>query len=75
MSDNSNVAEIFSKNFSEITESLNIPEYAPKDNNFTEIEGPVLRATEKYKDHPSIVRINSFSSTTQKGFQFKHFYP
>ena len=59
----------------EITKSLNIPEYAPKDNNFTKIEGPVLRAIEKYKDHPSIARISSFSSTNQKRFQFKHFYP
>ena len=73
--DDSKVAEIFSKHFSEITKSLNIPEYATKDNNFTKIEDPVLRAIEKYKDHPSIVRISSFSGTNQKRFQFKHFYP
>ena len=75
MSNNSKVAEIFSKHFNEITKSLNIPEYAPKDNNFTKIEDPVLRAFERYKDHPSIVRISSFSSTNQKRFQFNHFYP
>ena len=75
MSDNSKIAEIFSKHFSEITKFLNIPEYAPKDNNFTKIEDPVLRVTEKYKDHPSIVRISSFSSTNQERCQFKHFYP
>ena len=34
-----------------------------------------MRAIEKYKDHPSIVRISSFSGTNQKRFQFKHFYP
>ena len=77
VSDDSKIAEIFSKHFSEITKSLNIPEYAPKDNNFTKIEDPVLRAIEKYKDHPRIVRISGFSSTNhdQKRFQFKHFYP
>ena len=75
VSDGIKIAEIFSKHFSEITKSLNIPEYAPKDNNFTKIEDPVLRAIEKYKDHPNIVRIGSFSSTNQKRFQFKHFYP
>ena len=75
VSDDSKVAEIFSKHFSEITKSLNIPEYAPKDKNFTKIEDSVLRAIEKYKDHPSIVRISSFSGTNQKRFQFKHFYP
>ena len=75
MPDDSKIAEIFSKHFSEITKSLNIPEYAPKDNNFTKIEDPLLRAIEEYKDHPSIVRISSFSSTNQKRFQFKYFYP
>ena len=73
--DDSKIAEIFSKHVGEITKSLNIPEYALKDNNFTKIEDTVLRAIEKYKDHPSIVRISSFSGTNQKRFQFKQFYP
>ena len=69
--DDSKVVEIFSKHFSEITKSFTIPEYAPKDNNFTEIEDAVLRAIEIYEDHPTIVRISSFSN--QEGFQLTHF--
>ena len=75
MSYDSKVEEKLSKHVIEITKSLNIPEYAPKDNNFVEIEDLVLRAIENYKDHPRIVTISIFSSTNQMGFQFKHFCP
>ena len=73
VSDDNKFVEIFSKSFSEITKSFTIPEYAPKDNNFTEIEDAVLRGIEKYEDHPTIERISSFSSTNQERFQLKHF--
>ena len=57
ISDNHKVAEIFSKYFSQVTDSLDIPEYIPPNKDFLQIEDPVLRAVEKFKEHSSVKRI------------------
>ena len=43
--------------FSNIVKNLKIPEYENLDSNFENVEGPVLRAILKYKNHPSITVI------------------
>ena len=51
---NCNVAEIFSKYLSQVTDSLDIPEYTHANNDFLETKDLVLSATEKFKKYLSI---------------------
>ena len=67
VSDDREVAEIFMKYFSTITESIDISKY-----NSIKKKNPVLRAIGKYKDQPSIARINSLTENNTE-FNFKHF--
>ena len=74
LSEDLEVTEIFIKYFSTITESVDIPKYDPIDKEYLSITDPVLRAIGKYKDHPSIARINSLTKNNTE-FNFKHFCP
>ena len=74
VSDDREVAEVFMKYFSTITESIDITKYDPIDKEYLSITDPVLRAIGKYKDHPSIARINSVTKNNTE-FYFKHFCP
>ena len=65
ISDDHKVAEIFSKYFSQLTDSLDIPEYIPPNKDFLQIKDPVRRAVEKFKEHSSVKRI--LASTGNKG--------
>ena len=75
ISDNHKVAEIFSKYFSQVTDSLDIPEYTPPNKDFLQIKDPVLRAIEKFKEHPSVKRILASTGSKSKGFSFQNVYP
>ena len=74
MPDDREVAEIFMKYFSTITESTDIPKCDPIDKEYVSITDPVFRALGKYKDHPSIAGINSLTKNNTE-FNFKHFCP
>ena len=74
VSDDREVAEVFMKYFSTITESIDIPKYDPIDKEYLSITDPVFRAIGKYKDHSSIARINSLAKNNTE-FNFKHFCP
>ena len=50
-------AEVLNNFFSNIVKDLKIPEYEKLDRSFENVEDPVLRATLKYKNHPSITVI------------------
>ena len=74
VSDDREIVEVFMKYFSTITESIDIPKYDPIDKEYLSIMDPVFRAIGKYKDHPSIARINSLNKNNRE-FNFKHFCP
>ena len=48
ISDNHKIAEIFSKYFSQVTDSLDNPEYIPPNKDFIQIKDTVMRAVEKF---------------------------
>ena len=73
-SDDKEVAEIFMKYFSTITESIDIPKCDPIDKEYLSITDPVLGAIGKYRDHANIVRINSLTKNNTI-FNFKHLCP
>ena len=56
ISDNTNVAETLNCFFADIVKNLEIPKYKVTELN-NGITDPVLKAIEKYKDHPSIISI------------------
>ena len=51
ISDDHKVAEIFSKCFSQVTDSLVISEYIPPNKDFLQIKDPVLRAEKNFGIH------------------------
>ena len=63
VSDDREVVEGFMKYFSTITGSIDIPKYDPIDKEYFSITDDVFRPIGKYKDHPSIARINSVTKT------------
>ena len=74
ISDNHKVAEIFSNYFSQVTDSLDIPEYIPLNKDFLQIKDPVLRAIEKFKEHSSVKRILTSTRSKRKSFSFQNIY-
>ena len=52
ISEDHRVVEIFSKYFSQVTDSLDIREYIPPNKDLIQIKDPVLRAIEKFKNTP-----------------------
>ena len=75
ISDDHKVAEIFSKYFCQVTDSLDIPEYISPDKDFSQIKDPALRAIEKFKEHSSVKRILASTGNKRKGFSFQNVYP
>ena len=65
ISDDHKVAEIFSKYFGQVTDSLDIPECIPSNKGFLQIKDPVLKAVEKFREHSSVKGI-----LASIGFQF-----
>ena len=73
LSDNAAVAEVFSKHFANITDTLNLPEYIPPRDHNPDISDPVLRAIEISKVHPSIRNIKELTNKLRdKPFEFNH---
>ena len=54
ISENKEISETLNKFFSEVATNLNLPQYDDSTINVENIENPVARAVEKYKNHPSI---------------------
>ena len=77
VSDDKHVAEIFNDFFSNAVKNLNIDyyEHFSFDKYFlckdTEENDPILKAIEKYENHPSILKINETTSRNEC-FHFKH---
>ena len=66
---NDNVAEVLNNFFINVVSNLNIPKYHDKSVNIDDIEDPIARSIEQFKNHPSIVAIKSKSAN--KYFKFK----
>ena len=54
-------AEVLNEFFSNIVKNLKIPEYENLNCNIQKVKDPVLKATLKYKNHPSIIAIKEKS--------------
>ena len=54
VSDNKEISETLNNFFSEVVTNLNLPQYHDPTVNVDDIEDPVARTVEKYKNHPSI---------------------
>ena len=53
VSGNKEISETLNNFFSEVVTSLDLPQYVDPTVNVEDIEDPVARAVEKYKNHPS----------------------
>ena len=62
VSDDSNISEIFNCFFGSAVTKLNIPPYKPFKDNFIISNDPILNIVEKYKNHPSILKISEVIS-------------
>ena len=69
ISDNISVAELFNHYFINITSTLDIKEW-PTSAEIEAIDDPIRKAIHKYKNHPSIEKINQNFITTEK-FKFR----
>ena len=58
VSDDAKVSEIFNEFFGSAVKSLNIPPYEPTTENRIPSDDPIRNIIEKYKDHPSILKIS-----------------
>ena len=58
---NDDVAEVLNNFFINAVSILNIPKYHDKSVNIDDIEDPIARSLEQFKNHPSIVTIKSKS--------------
>ena len=54
-------AEVLNEFFSNIVKNLKIPKYENLNCNIQKVKDPVLKATLKYKNHPSIIAIKEKS--------------
>ena len=61
ISENKQTSESFNNLFADAIINLNIPQYEDPTSNTIGIDGPVLRTIEKYKNHPSIKLIKTYS--------------
>ena len=59
----------FNDFFTKVVSNLNITQYEDLSVNFEQIEDPVLRVIEQYKNHPSIFAINTKFKGKQFSFQ------
>ena len=71
ISENEQISESLNNFFADAIINLNIPQYEdPTSNNINGIDDPVLRAIEKYKNHPSIKLIKT-NSENNASFRFQ----
>ena len=57
ITDYGEIAEVFGKYFNSITQLIKVPDYQPPDDKYTLLNDPIVKAIEKYKQHPSILKI------------------
>ena len=73
ITDDREIAEVFGKYFNSITQLIKVPDYQPPDDKYTLLNDPIVKAIEKYKQHPSILKIKDSIKTFNPGFDFSHF--
>ena len=61
------IAKLLNEHFNTIAKSLNLFEWNSK--YYSDLKNPVLRAIDKYKEHPSIMKIKSFGSMEKLSFR------
>ena len=69
LNDDENISSVWNDFFSNVVSSLNIPPYKDPSVNPDQFEDPVLKANEKYKNHPSIKAIKE--RNINKVFKFQ----
>ena len=72
VSDNKEISETLNNFFSEVVTNLNLPQYHDPTVNVDDIEDPVARTVEKYKNHPSIRLIKENYRNTNNTFHFEN---
>ena len=73
ITDDREIAEVFGKYFNSIIQLIKVPDYQPPDDKYTLLNDPIVKAIEKYKQHPSILKIKDSIKTFNPGFDFRHF--
>ena len=73
VSDNKEISETLNNFFAEVLTNLNLPQYHDPTVNVNDIEDPVARTVEKYKNHPSIRLIKENYRNTNNTFHFENF--
>ena len=71
ISDDSNISEIMNDYFTNITDSMNIKQW-PEPDATDEFENDIDRAVNKYRNHPSILKIHSVYGDQYNKFEFLH---
>lgn len=71
INDDHEVSEVMNEFFANIVPNLNIAQYEPVDSFSSNITDPVLKAVEKYKNHPSIVAIKTRRENINFSFSFQ----
>ena len=69
LNDDENISSVLNYFFSNVVSSLNVPSYKDPSVNPDQFEDPVLKANEKYKNHPSIKAIKE--RNINKVFKFQ----
>ena len=72
VSDNKEISETLNNFFSEVVTNLNLPQYHDPTVNVDDIEDPVARTVDKYKNHPSIRLIKENYRNTNNTFHFEN---
>ena len=70
VSDDAKVSEIFNQFFGSAVTNMEIPPYEPIKESSIMLEDPILNIIEKYKDHPSILKISEVIPR-ESSFSFK----
>ena len=74
LSNDKEIAECFKNYFSDVTRSLDIKEWPTPDDNAIFYDD-VDKAINKYKNHPSIVKIKEKNGSDSENFKFHHVTP
>ena len=72
VTDNKEISETLNNFFSEVVTNFNLPQYHDPTVNVDDIEDPVARSVEKYKNHPSIRLIKENYRNTNNIFHFEN---
>ena len=75
LSNDAEVAECFNEYFCNITNNFDIDPVFKEVQEYLPLEQMVMRAINKYKDHPSIRMINKYVTPNANVFQFSHVNP